>query len=126
MKVSELKNEVLMYRLRDRGIDASWSQATQLRKSAMRLHRWHESMCNDTWIDDDTGIAYRQYGSAYHHPMETVKVPNIGAIEEKKIKAVCSDLNCYYRIQGDPRGASLYVSTEIDGRDLINPVCCEL
>lgn len=126
MKVSNLKNELLMHRLRADGITCDYHHAAQFRKSAMRLQCWHESMCNDTWIDDDTGIAYRQYGSAYNRPMQTVKVPNIGKIEQDKIAKLCSMLDCHYYIQGDPRGASLYVSSSPINCNGNRGVCCDL
>lgn len=125
MKVSDMKSELLMYQLREDGINASFRDAEILRKSAIRLHRWHESLCNDTGIDDD-GIAYRQYGSAYNHPMQTVKITNIGKIEEVKIKAVCDSLNCHFYIQGDPRGASLYVSSSPIDCNSDRGVCCDM
>lgn len=126
MKTSELKNELLMYRLRAGGVNASYSDAELLRRSAMRLHRWHEHMCSDTWIDEDTGIAYRQYGSAYNRPMQTVKVSNMGKIEEAKIRAICDPLGAHYYIQGDPRGASLYVSSSTIDNNGNRGVCCDL
>lgn len=126
MKTSDLKNEVLMWRLRHAGIECCQDHAAQLRKIAARLTSWHTALCNDTWIDDDTGIAYRQYGSAYNHPMQTVKVPNIGKIEQDKIAALCSMLDCHYYIQGDPRGASLYVSSSPIDNNGNRGVCCDL
>lgn len=126
MKTSELKSELLMHRLRADGVNASYSDAESLRRSAMRLHRWHEHLCNDTCIDDDTGIAYRQYGSAYDRPMQTAKTPNIGKIEETKIKTICDSLNCHYYIQGDPRGASLYVSSSPIDHNGNRGICCDL
>ena len=127
MKTSELKNELLMYRLRADGVNANYSQAKTLRRSAMRLYRWHEADCNgDISVDEDTGIAYRHHGHGTQGPFCTVKTANIGAIEETKIKAICDSLNCHYYIQGDPRGAALYVSSAPIHHNGNRGVCCDL
>ena len=122
MKTSDLKNEVLMWRLRHAGIECYYDHAAQLRKIAARLASWHTSLCNDTWIDDDTGIAYRQT-----HYGETYRVPNPGPGLESRLAALCKELDCYYYIQGDPRGGSLYVSTmPLHHNTYTCGVCCDL
>lgn len=126
MKTSELKNELLMYRLHADGVNASYSDAESLRRSATRLHRWHERLYDDTCIDDDSGIAYRHYGRGTMGPFQTVKTPNIGKIEEAKIKTICDSLNCHYYIQGNPRGATLYVSSSPIDHNGNRGICCDL
>jgi hypothetical protein len=116
---AQLKTESLMSRLASRGINATFDQAETLRRAAATLARWHELECGDgnayaSWAverDEETGAPYR---CVYYHDGRTTrtKTPDRAAGAERRVKAVCESLGLHYYIQGDPRGCSLYVSTE--------------
>ena len=104
-------------RLMQSGID--WDDAYALRRIAMTLHRWHELECGagNNWAswaierenDDGTGrpflVTYPHDGKPRRHLVsdrETGALKRLGKIMQRY-----PHLGHY--VQGDPRGASLYI-----------------
>lgn len=112
-------------RLTALGIDLV--DACALRRIAMTLHRWHELECGDgndyaSWTVarghkkngafqyDDNGAAYLEYHSHTAKNARYTRIPDRERGAQKrlgKIMAKYPSLSAY--IQGDPRGASLYI-----------------
>jgi hypothetical protein len=107
--------EEMLRRLERLGI--SRADAEALRRISMTLHRWHELECGDdngfcayaVVRDEETGIAYMERhphnGKSYR-----VRVPDREAGAQKRLAAIMAKyptLQAY--IQGDPRGAALYI-----------------
>ena len=94
--------------LRDIGI--SCDDATALRRISMMLHRWHELECGiDNGCverDETTGKAYwlNSY-SGKRSPIADRETPALKRLA--KIMAGYPTLGFY--VQGDPRGAALYI-----------------
>lgn len=96
--------------LRRAGI--SYDDAIALRRIAMALHRWHELECGDhagcIERDETTGKPHWRYandGKRSKYPMPDREA---GAKRRlAKIMARYPSLQAY--IQGDPRGAALYI-----------------
>lgn len=90
------------------GID--YQDAVSLRRIAMTLHRWHEMECG---VDNGCIERDEKTGKAYwlnSHTMRRSPVADRERGAHKRLAAVMSRypaLRAY--IQGDPRGASLYV-----------------
>ena len=98
----------MLSRLENAGI--SQSDAFALRRISMTLHRWHELECgNDTGCierDDATGKAY--WLNANSGRRYAIRDMEKGAIKRlSSIMARYPAMSSY--IQGDPRGASLYI-----------------
>jgi len=88
----------------------SYQDATALRRISMTLHRWHELECGiDNGCverDETTGKTY-WLNSMTGHRFPTPD-RETGAI--KRLKAIMSRYPTLgYYIQGDPRGAALYI-----------------
>jgi hypothetical protein len=102
--------------------------ADQLRRIAMTLHRWHELECGDgnahgSWCVsrgkkdkggafeyDDNGAPYMEYHSNTASGAHYTRIPDRerGALKRLgKIMARYPGFQAY--VQGDPRGASLYI-----------------
>lgn len=112
-------------RLTSSGI--AYADAVALRRIAMTLHRWHELECGDgndyaSWCIvrgkkvagvfeyDDDGFPYEErHAHTQNHP-SYCRVPDRerGALKRlARIMAKYPAMSSY--VQGDPRGASLYV-----------------
>lgn len=91
------------------------ADATALRRISMTLHRWHELECGDAnggaiERDETTGKPYWTYDSGRNGKRSRYPVADreAGAIRRLgKIMANYPTLSSY--IQGDPRGAALYI-----------------
>lgn len=101
-----------------RAIGIEYSDACALRRIAMTLHRWHELECGDGYgcieRDEKTGVPYwYNANSRYLAPNDPRAYTRIadretGALKRMaKIMARYPTLQSY--VQGDPRGASLYI-----------------
>ena len=106
----------MIQRLINRGI--AESDAYALRRIAMTLHRWHELECgNDSGLierDEITGkpfiIRYSYTGKRGSYPIQDRET---GALKRlNNIMSHYPDLAAY--VQGDPRGASLYIYRKND------------
>lgn len=91
-------------------IGVSLSDAEELRRIAMQLHRWHELACGDNFgcieRDETTGKAY--WLSSRTGKRSPIADKEAGA--QKRLAAVMKrypHLSAY--VQGDPRGAALYI-----------------
>lgn len=117
-------------RLEEAGI--SWQDAYALRRIAMTLHRWHELECGSEYGaieregDDGEG---RPYWLNAMDPAESRKhkcyLPDRerGALKRlAKIMGEYPTLKAY--VQGDPRGASLYILRPGDVRDGLDVEAC--
>jgi hypothetical protein len=101
--------------------------ADQLRRIAMTLHRWHELECGDgndyaSWniarghkkngefTHDDNGAPYEERHVHSENKARYTRIPDRerGALKRlDKIMARYPDFTYY--VQGDPRGAALYI-----------------
>ncbi len=107
-------------RLMAMGID--YDDAVELRRIAMVLHRWHELECGtDRGVierDEATGVPYWTYDVRDTHGHWTrgrrkTADKETGAI--KRLQAIVKRYpNLTYYIQGDPRGAPLYMLRPAD------------
>lgn len=84
--------------------------ATALRRISMTLHRWHELECGDGHgcieRDETTGKPY--WHNSFSGRKSSIADREAGAI--KRLKAIFERYpSLGYYIQGDPRGAALYV-----------------
>jgi hypothetical protein len=106
------KQEVVR-RLQDVGIN--YDDAVALRRIAMTLHSWHELECGaDRGCierDEATQVPYLTYDQPFSNGTRgRVKIPDkeTGAI--KRLQAIMKRYpGLAYYIQGDPRGAPLYI-----------------
>ena len=114
------KNREVLNRVYYRfGIEMDVNDAETLRLADLTLHRWYELECGDgnsygSWAierDDTTGLPYmanyRNDGITTRHRIADREA---GAI--KRVARVCTKYGLSYYLQTDPRGASLYISTE--------------
>jgi hypothetical protein len=113
-------------RLREAGI--SRDDAEALRRISMTLHRWHELECGDSndyaswtisrgrkegkeFIYDDEGAPYLE--RHYHRGESKAEYARIGDRERGALKRLAAIMARYpalgFYVQGDPRGASLYI-----------------
>ena len=110
----------IMDRLRRKGIyTLEFSGVNMLRRAQMTLHRWAEMECGDgndyaSWSierDEETGIPYR---CVYPHDgeMRKYRTPDRERGALKRVAEICAAAGIYFYHQGDPRGCSLYVSSE--------------
>ncbi len=97
----------------------SYEDAVELRRIAMVLHRWHELECGDGYgaieRDEKTGKPFWTYdvGADGKRGRSLIADKETGAI--KRLQAIVKrypDLTYY--IQGDPRGAPLYILRPAD------------
>lgn len=101
--------------------------AIALRRIAMTLHRWHELECGDgnnyaSWAierenEDGTGrpfmVTYPHDGKPRRH-----LVPDRESGALRRLRAIMARYpSLGYYVQGDPRGASLYVLRPGDVRE---------
>ncbi len=106
------RNECVI-RLIETGIEAE--DALTLRRIAMTLHRWHEYECNgNIQRDEDTGkCLWFNTNARYVDPRDPRAYSNMadretGALKRlDKLMARYPTLSAY--VQGDPRGAALYI-----------------
>ena len=93
----------------------TYDDAWRLRRDAMTLHRWAERECNgEVERDDDTGKVYASYdygtGGRKRFPARDLETPAIARIKE--VMSRYPEFVEY--IQGDPRGAPLYIVRKAD------------
>jgi len=86
----------------------SLDDAVALRQISMTLHRWFEAECNgEIQRDEDTNIPY-WYNTTTGKKIWKVADRETGALKRlNKIMNKYPTLKAY--VQGDPRGASLYI-----------------
>lgn len=126
MKTTPKERAEIIHRLATLGID--YDSAEQLRRISMTLHRWFELECGDgndysSWAierDEPSGKPFMcihpHDGKSYRRPVadrEEGAKKRLGKIMEKYPSLVPY-------IQGDPRGASLYIlkREDIRGQDI--------
>jgi hypothetical protein len=91
-------------------IGISLSDAEELRRISMQLHRWHEMECGD-----DHGCVERDEttGKAYWLSSRTGKRSPIADREKGARKRLAAVMTRYPNftayVQGDPRGAALFI-----------------
>lgn len=93
----------------------SYDDAASLRRIAMTLHRWHEMECGTdngcVERDETTGKTY--WLNSMSGRRSPIADRETGALKRlAKIMAGYPNLASY--VQGDPRGASLYILRESD------------
>lgn len=96
----------------------TYDECEAMRRISMTLRRWHEAECNgDIQRDDATGQCFRQYGGGAG-PFLTVKTADKETAARKRLHAIVKRVNVQRAgkvgklasyIQGDPRGAALYI-----------------
>lgn len=103
------------------GIDIDDAQA--LRRIAMTLHRWHELECGTDGgcieRDEKTGLTYWYNANsrylAANDRRAYSRIPDRETGAKKRLDAIMArypNLKAY--VQGDPRGAALYILREGD------------
>jgi hypothetical protein len=123
-KEMTMKNDCI-----DRLIEAgiSFADATDLRRISMTLHRWHELECGDSndyasWTIargrkvngafeyDDNGTPFEE---RHVHSENKARYTPIADKERGALKRLAEIMTRYpslgFYVQGDPRGASLYI-----------------
>lgn len=89
--------------------------ARALRRIAMTLHRWHELECGDAEgraieRDESTGLPYWTFYSGANGKRGRTRIPDRERGAHKRLAAIMARYPGYVaHIQGDPRGAALYV-----------------
>lgn len=113
----------MFQRLEALGISSA--DAASLRRIAMTLHRWSELECGDERgnaieRDDETGKPFMTYDRG-QGPRGRYPVPDRekGAIK-RLVQLMSKYPNLHEYIQGDPRGAPLYILTaeQVEGADI--------
>lgn len=112
----------MLQRLERAGVSPADAQA--LRRIAMTLHRWHELECGDDYgcieRDEITGKAY--WLNANTGRRSVIADREKGALRRlAAIMASYPELTSY--VQGDPRGASLFVLRPGDVTEGKNAEC---
>jgi hypothetical protein len=114
--MSKYKHKVID-NLRRCGI--SYDDAVQLQRISMTLHRWHELECGTdagcVERDEATGVPYLTYDTGANGKRGRTKIGDREKGALKRLAAVMvkyPTLDTY--IQGDPRGASLYIIRQGD------------
>jgi len=98
----------------------TFSEADNLRRIEMTLHRWAEAECNgDIQRDGEAGDGkpYREYGNyvAANDPRRRHYVPDRERGALKRLAALMKGRSgLWYYHQGDPRGCALYVGKGAD------------
>ena len=96
----------------------SYDDAAALRRISMTLHRWHELECGDgngcIERDEKTGIPYYYNANSRftqaNDPRAYSRIPDRETGAKRRLAAIMArypDLRVY--VQGDPRGAALYI-----------------
>ena len=104
------RNNDCIARLTEAGITIG--DAHSLRRIAMTLHRWHELECGTDYgcveRDEDTGKTYwlNSYTSR-RTPMADRETGALNRLDIVMRRYAPSGLSAY--VQGDPRGAALYI-----------------
>ena len=98
----------MLRRLENAGI--TWADAEALRRISMTLHRWHELECGDDHgcIERDEATNKAFLLLSYSGKRYPIADRETGAL--KRLAAIMArypDMSAY--VQGDPRGASLYI-----------------
>lgn len=107
--------------------------AYALRRIAMTLHRWHELECGDGYgyieRDEKTGKP-RYYNNrasylAADDPRAWRVIPDREKGAHNRLKAIMANYPEFVPyIQGDPRGAALYIIPKASLRDNDDLECC--
>jgi len=106
-------NPECLSRLAAAGI--SYSDAVDLRRIAMTLHRWHELECgtDNGCIERDETTGRTYWLNSYSMTRSPISDRERGAL--KRLDAIMArypNLTSY--VQGDPRGSSLYILRDGD------------
>jgi hypothetical protein len=100
-----------------RRVGIEYDDAVALRRISMTLHRWHELKCGDgnnysSWSIERDEVSEKPFMYVYPYDGKMRRYPvadrETGAL--KRLKAIMARYpSLSYYVQGDPRGASLYV-----------------
>jgi hypothetical protein len=95
-------------------IGISYPDALALRRIAMTLHRWHELECGigNGFLERDEKTNRPFWNSAYTRRMATIRryVPDRELPALKRLAVIMGNYpKLRFYVQGDPRGASLYI-----------------
>lgn len=114
-------------------VPISQDDARTLRRAEMTLQRWAEHECGDgndyaSWAierDESSGIPYM---ARYPHTGKPsrYRIPDRERGALRRVDALCTRYGLHYFHQTDPRGCTLYVSTEIltDSNYTNGVACC--
>lgn len=113
------KTYEVMHNLERAGIKLSFTQANDLRRAALTLHRWAEQECGDgdnykSWAierDEQTG---KPYMAVYPHNGDSHRyvIADRERGDLKRVEAICKASGLHFYHQTDPRGAALRISRE--------------
>lgn len=105
----------------------SWDDACALRRISMTLHRWHELECGDgnaygSWTIvrgrkvngafeyDDNGAPFTEYHSHSENKPRYTQIPDRERNARKRLAKIMARYPGFQAyVQGDPRGAALYI-----------------
>jgi len=116
---ARVETELLQMRLSRRGINLTFKQANTLRRAERTLRGWYEQECGDgndyaSWAierDEETDIPYRCV-YPYHGESYRQRIADREAGTKRRIEAIAKTVGFHIYYQTDPRGCTLYVSTE--------------
>ena len=102
-----------------RQLGFTYDEAESLRRISMTLRNWFEHECNGDIQRGEDGIARYHYGRNTNGPFLTVKCVDRETGARKRLAAILDRRNMTFNnkptgclsayIQGDPRGAALYI-----------------
>lgn len=88
----------------------TWADAIALRRISMTLRRWYTLECNGDISRDLSDQPYRHYGRGTVGPFQTVRCPDKETAARKRLADIMARYPTLgFYIQGDPRGAALYI-----------------
>lgn len=101
-------------------IGVSTDDAMALRRIAMTLTRWHELECGDAdgravERDEQTKLPYMTYDVGNNGKRLRMRIPDRETAALKRLAAIMQNYpRLVSHVQGDPRGASLYILSAAD------------
>ena len=94
-----------------------------LRRAELTLQRWSEQECNGQI--ERSGHDEKPYRVSLCNDKWRAPIPDREAGALKRVQEVCKRRGLYFYHQSDPRGCSLYVSTEpLDQFNYNNGIAC--
>lgn len=109
------------------GAGISPPDAQKLRVIAMTLHRWHLLECGNARgeaieRDEKTGVPYLTFDAGQNGKRARTRIPDRETTALKRLASIIKGYPGFaYHVQGDPRGAALFIMRPGDvpaGRDI--------
>jgi hypothetical protein len=110
------KTEMVRLRILDGcGVSVSFGDAQTLRKAAQTLRRWYAGECGDgvsVIFRNEEGKPFREFESGLCVPIRDLES---GAL--RRLADVCKRCGLSYKVNSDPRGASVWVNSSGESPD---------